>query len=326
MSVLLLPADTPREAWLAERRSGIGASEIAGVLGVSPWVSAFALYWRKVGVLDDDVDTERLEWGRRLEEPIARKFAEDHDWLDVRPSGLYRSTARPWQLATPDRELTELGDGPLVSVLECKSDNSWDGWGDAGTDEVPVYYRAQVLWQMDVLGLDVAYVACLFGGRTYREYVIERDEADLQVMRAAGEAFWRRVQDGEPPDLDGHDATAAVLKALHPDLEDVDVEVPHALAERYRLACRMHKEAAETKAQLDNELRGFIGNGRRAVHDGEKLATRSVYDRKAVDLDRLRADHPDLVREYTTTSTVQKLVPASTRNSKPKTIREAVHA
>ncbi|MBO0875326.1 MAG: hypothetical protein J2P19_18235 [Pseudonocardia sp.] len=63
------------------------------------------------------------------------------------------------------------------ALLEIKHSASYDGWGDEGTDEIPVYYRAQVLWQMDAFGLDTAYVACLFlASHTIREYVLTMDE------------------------------------------------------------------------------------------------------------------------------------------------------
>ena len=68
-----------RERWLLERRSGIGASEAAAVLGLSPWKTPLALYAEKIGAVaakDLAAESEAVEWGKRLEEPIAQAYAE----------------------------------------------------------------------------------------------------------------------------------------------------------------------------------------------------------------------------------------------------------
>ena len=37
-----------REEWLEWRRGGLGGSDVAGVLGVSPWATPFSVWWSKV--------------------------------------------------------------------------------------------------------------------------------------------------------------------------------------------------------------------------------------------------------------------------------------
>src|SRR5262245_52949583 len=76
VTVTLAP-DIDRAAWLEARRKGIGASEIAAVLGISPWESPFSLYWRKVNGWDYEPSSE-MEWGTRLEPVIAEKYANNH--------------------------------------------------------------------------------------------------------------------------------------------------------------------------------------------------------------------------------------------------------
>ncbi|MGH3627235.1 MAG: YqaJ viral recombinase family protein, partial [Sciscionella sp.] len=41
---LVLGADAPREQWLAERRKGIGGSDIATLLGINPYQSEYELW------------------------------------------------------------------------------------------------------------------------------------------------------------------------------------------------------------------------------------------------------------------------------------------
>lgn len=337
-AVELLPAELANPAnpdWHKLRRDGVTASEIAAVLGISPWDSPFSLYWQKVNGWVTD-DNEAMATGRRVEPVVADWWTDAHDPhanLAVVRAGLYAHPDRPWQLATPDRLIymgcagctvwdyeqrpdTRCEDcgsvghtGSPLSVLECKWTGSWDGWGDEGTDDIPVYYRAQVLWQCDVLGVDEWHLAVL-GPGGFRAYAGRRDERDLDIMRHAGEQFVARLAAGDPPDVDDHSATLATVKRLHPDLVDEQVEISPATAAGYRRARALKAAAQRLCDRFEARLRSEMGAARVAVHDGQKLATRSIYDTARVDTKRLRADHPGLAADYATTSTTDRLTPA----------------
>jgi putative phage-type endonuclease len=310
MTALPVRADTEAE-WLAARREGVTASEIAVVMGLSPHESPFALYHRKRGGLAV-ADNDAMRIGRHLESLVCEMFTERYPGLLALGNGrgLFAHPDRPWQMATPDRLLHEHGGpysgGPsgldsLLAVLEAKTAASYDGWGEDGSDEIPVHYRCQLLWQMDVMGVDAGYVACLFlHSRQLRVYEVALDEtaaADLKLMREEAALFLdRHLRAGIEPDVDWRPATAEMLKRLHPDLEDRDVTIAEDLAGRYRAACSGVKDAEKLKAQAENEIRAALGSGRRALGpDGQVIATRQVYEVKA---------------HVRSACTVNKLVPA----------------
>jgi putative phage-type endonuclease len=299
--VCVLPAGADREKWLAARSRGLGASEIAAVLGLSPCQSPFGLYWAKIQGWRVEPTEEMLN-GLRLEPAIADWWAETQDPnenLRIVHAGLYAHPERRWQLATPDRLIyldldCDLGDpwARPLAVLECKwVAQSWDGWGEPGTDDIPVHYRAQVLWQCDEMGVDSWHLAAL-GPGGFRAYKGRRDEDDLRVMREAGRCFWTRIEQGEPPELDAHPATLRALKALHPSLADRDQEVSPATTDGYRRA-RALKARAEATADLwEARLRAEMGDARRAVCGGRFVASRSIFKvaetvRHAYEVDRL---------------------------------------
>jgi putative phage-type endonuclease len=330
--VELLPPDAHRTpGWYERRKPGISASEIAAVLGLSPYESPWSLWHRKKGLLEPQPDNEAMEWGRRIEALIVAKFAERHPEFHVRPLGLCASERRPWQLATPDGAVEDVDRGPgtvavaaLLAGVEAKTTDSWDGWGDEGTDDIPVLYRCQTLWQADVLGVDCVYLPALSRGKDYREYVVVRDdaaEADLIVMRLAAQQFLASLEGDEPPPLDAHPATTKTLRALHPTVEDADVVVPLELAATY-VEARLTMELA--KIDLDgatNELLAAIGDGRRAVDpEGRRVATRIVSERRSLDTKALAADHPELAKKYQRTTTVAQLR-AAPAPKKKETIR-----
>lgn len=299
-AVLVCDADTPRPEWLEARRAGIGASEIAAVIGISPWESPFSLYWRKREGWETEASDE-MATGTRLEPVIADWWGDVHDpheHLAIEPGGLYRSAERPWQMATPDRLIhptcagcddgppepccdclgTGLG-GPAWAVLECKWTSNWDGWGEPGGDDIPVYYRTQVLQQCDVMGVDEWHLAVL-GPSGFRAYQGKADPGDVAILRAKGAAWWTAFTAGIEPDIDAHSQTLAVVRRLHPDITDEQATVTAPTADGYRRAQALASRADATKRQFAARLRREMGGAKTALHpDGRKVASRSVNDR-----------------------------------------------
>jgi putative phage-type endonuclease len=318
--------------WHKLRRAGISASEIAMVLSISPWGSPFSLYWAKREGWETE-DSAEMRAGRYAEPAVAAWYAEHGPDEDVvlRRAGLYAHADRPWQLATPDRLIcldricgrcdAGLAREPctcaddLVSLLECKYViGGWEGWGEEGTDDIPVYYRAQGLWQADVLGVDRVVVAA-WHAADFRAYVVRHDEKDLRMMRTAARSFLDRMEAGDAPDIDGHSETIRALKLIHPSIEDVDLEVPVELAEGYRRARAARSRADGLVDRYDARLREALGSARRLVCNGHLVASRSIYDQSGdmVELDSLDADPPIVDRlnpgraaNYLTPKTVKK--------------------
>lgn len=280
--------------WYAQRRKGIGASEIAAVMGISPWESPFSLYWRKVEGWEVE-ETDRMRTGTLLEPAIAAWAAEtidpNNNWADFVPGWLIAHYERPWQLATPDRIVrlqcetcpgglmcTHEAQARPLAPLELKWTGSWDGWGDEDTDQIPVQYRAQVLWQCDVLGVDEWYVAVL-GPSGFRLYRGRQDPKDIAVMVEAGRRFMARIEAQDPPPIDDHSATLTTLKLLHPDLDDETVTVPDDVAEGYLRAVRMVKLAEKVRDRYEIQLRDLAGSARRIESwSGKKVATHVITD------------------------------------------------
>lgn len=261
--------------WHAARAAGIGGSEIAAVMGISPYESRFSLWHRKQGLIAPVEESEEMFWGKVHEPGIAARFASLHPWL-VKPEPTYARHERPWQIANPDRQVYRT-DRPN-ELLEIKTARDDHGWGRTGTDDIPVHYRAQCLWYLDVTGARVCHVAVLIAGSEYREYVVDYDETDALAMREAGAEFMRTVRQHERPDIDGHAATFQTIKALPEGQDDIDIEVSQADRDRYFAALDAAKAADAEKRAAAGVLLDQIGTGRRAVHDRSPVATRTVRD------------------------------------------------
>lgn len=268
------PSGTKRFRVLREK--GIGGSEIAAVMGLSPYESPFSIWHRKArpgSGFGEVQQSEAMYWGTVDEPNIAARFAELHPEYVIVEAPLYTAKDRPWQIASPDRILVDVETGAR-SVLEIKTSQFDTYWREGP----PLHYRCQVLWYLDVLGLDEAIIACRFGGVELREYTIARDDADMKAMRAAGEAFMQSLAAGEQPSLDGHTATYATVKKLPEGLEDVDISVPREDAVAYAHAIQQMEEAESALRLARSRLLQTIGSGRRAVCEGVTVATRTVRD------------------------------------------------
>ena len=100
------------EEWLSYRRRGIGGSNAAAILGISPWRTAWDLYYDKLSVVKADMDENwvALEMGHLLENLVARIFAKKTGLRIFQRKVMFQHPLYPWMLADLDY-LVELPDG-----------------------------------------------------------------------------------------------------------------------------------------------------------------------------------------------------------------------
>ncbi|MEU0808741.1 lambda-exonuclease family protein [Streptomyces sp. NPDC005970] len=298
--------------WHAARADGIGGSEIAAVLGVSPHESRFSLWHRKKGLVAPVEETDVMYWGKIHEPNICAEYAKRHPDQLVTTSGTYRALGRPWHIANPDRLLLPVCGcglhrpnccdpddcGPCcedcptcptqgvrpVEVLEAKTSRDDEGWGEEYTDQIPIHYKAQCRWYLAALGAPRCRVAVLIAGSEYREYMVEPDPVDTSLMLGQGQAFIESLRDDIRPDIDGHTATYQAIRELPEGLDDIDVEIPTALRDRFHTAQDAAWAADDELTACKGLLLDHIGTGRRAVCERERIATRTVRDGRTYQL------------------------------------------
>lgn len=260
------------QEWHNARLGRLGASEIAAVMGLSRWQSPFSLWHLKAGNVTPQVDREWMEWGRDQEALIARRFRRQHpDWRLSR-CGLYANRVRPWQVSQPDRVL-HLG-GRRLAALEVKTDRYGDDWGPQGSDDIPIYYRCQAMWQMDTFGWTECHFAVLITGVDYREYVVRYDADEAELLRAEAQRFIDSIDAGIPPSIDEHTATYRAVRELHPDIDDVEIEIDEDLARQYIAALADLDAAEETKRFAASRVLAAMGRARRAISAEQRIAIR----------------------------------------------------
>ncbi len=208
--------------WHAERRSGIGASDIAAVAGLSRYRGPFDVYADKVGLAAPLVDTPQMYWGRALEPVVAAEWAKRHETRIRHRTKLFRHPQYPWAIAHLDYDLPGTDE-----VLEIKTAGHYAAheYGEDGSDQVPTEYLFQTQWELFVTGKQTAHLAVLIGGHSYHDYVIPRDAGLIENLRTIGEDFWlNHVAVQVPPEMDGSAAASRFLAERYP--KDSGEEVP----------------------------------------------------------------------------------------------------
>ena len=202
-----------REEWLEARKAqGIGASEAAAIVGLSPWMSKNELWYIKTGkkIAKDLSGNAAVEQGIRMEGAIRTVFAARHPEFQVEHHAydiLYQ-TERPWLFATLDGEITEsFADSSVKKYpLEIKTSTprgkaDWDKWSDG---KIPDNYYIQILHQMLATGWEKAYLTAFLYGKEdiiIREYdFLRKDcEADLEWLLKEETEFYKSVVSGQKP-------------------------------------------------------------------------------------------------------------------------------
>ena len=249
-----------RDEWLAHRASGIGASEIAQVLGESPFGSALSLYAQKIDAYDRDLsDSEPVYWGQRLEGVILEAYSERTGRPTRRAGQLLRSTAHPWALCTLDGETSLPAEPDAWWPLEIKNSSSFHA--DAWENGPPAHYYLQIQQQMLVTGAEKATIAALLGGQRMVWADVPRDETTIRRIIYHGERFWSRVQGREPPAPDGTEESKRALASLYPDGSGIVVMPGSALDAADRLeSVKAELKALESeKTLIENTVRAAIG-------------------------------------------------------------------
>lgn len=287
-AVPLIDETATEEQWLAARRQGIGASELAVAMGRSPYSSPFALWHAKRGGWDMPRTEEQMV-GLALENAVADIWARENaeTYHVATPSiRLWGHPTFRWLMCTPDR-LAVSADGRWIPV-EVKTDEGGKEWGSAESGDIPFHHRVQVWVQCSVFGAPYGYVARLgrkSAGRKYTTYRVDYDPAAFAECLAAGEKFMASVRADEEPEIDAHKATTAALEQLYPmSADDVDVDevavVPAELASQW-VQCRENaRQAKRLSVLVDNRMRAAMGSaGVAMTPDGQRIVKRSVYER-----------------------------------------------
>ena len=322
----LVLADTThlaRPDWLELRRKGLGGSDAAAVLGISPFRTAQDLYFDKLGVVtaDDQENWVALEVGTLLEPLVARIFEKKTGLKVYQRKCMFQHPQYPWMLADLDY-LVDLPDG-TTAIVEIKTTNynAKDKWWYNGAEIVPVYYEAQGRHYMAVTNLNRVYFCCLYGNNEDEVMIrhIDRDMAYEAELIALEKDYWHNhvLAKVPPPYTEDGDL---ILESLRRRLGSADTDAPPVeFTKAQSIRIKRYLELQEEKNLREKDVKKFdaemqrlkglivadMGGSCSAICEDGCTVTWKPVRKVGISkdsLERMKEVHPDIYAEYATVS------------------------
>ena len=277
------------------RKTGIGGSEVAAILGLDDFSSPYKVWLAKTGRETSSSNNKYTEAGLILESAVAEYFEQRTTYRIIKSSAKSKTFTHPqyeFAIGTPDRQYMipkVVGRG----ILECKTTQY-------AYDDIPEKWFIQLQWYLGVMGSAFGSVAWLEHGLDfkYREYTYDREFFDYLMNSVA--TFWNDhvVKDVPPEPI---------------NVDDVNrIYTRHAEGKRLEATIEMigvHSEllsVREAIAELQAKEKAMVDSVKMVMLDAEIVATgiqplftwKTAKDSMRFDEDKFKEDNPELWEKY----------------------------
>jgi len=269
--------------WHAVRARHVGSSEVSVLFDLATEDtpayarSKFGLWHIKAGnAPPPPIDNPRVTWGTRLEAIIAEGASEENKW-PIQKGGYFSDITTPGLGCSLDYVIdydpNEIGPG----VLEIKNvdwlvhKKKWD-------TEPPPHILLQLMHQLAASGYQWGAVCCLVGGNDLRTYRYKARPKLIAEIRRKVTAFWKSIDEGIEPTVDGSETASHVLRSLFPNVIDDAIDL--SSNNEWSEAAHAFYEAGEARkaanAEYDlakNRVVKLLGDRKRGYGGGWSVNT-----------------------------------------------------
>ena len=307
------------EKFLAGRKKGIGGSDVAAILGFSPYKSPYQLWLDKTGRSErSESQSESAHFGHLLEDVVAKEYSRRAGVKVQRVTQQLSLPDHPWAIGNIDRAIinpeisgnVRFKDGKLTTdqLLECKTASEYLAklFGEEGSDQVPDYYLTQCLWYLLLSGCQFIDLAVLIGGNKFRMYRIERDEDLIDSIFRQVKAFWfNHVVADVPPDPTCFDdvlhrwSKHVVGKQVEADLKHIKLAEELITVQNRQKADKVRED--EIKLQIVTTMQ----DAEMMISQGKSICTYKEQSSTRIDSTLLKKEEPDLFAKYSKTSSTR---------------------
>lgn len=311
-----------------DRSKFLGGSDIAAVIGLSPWLTPVELWMQKTGRTPREEPTaarkKMFARGHKLE-PFIRDMVIDK----LRDMGLtvqlvainqrYADKDHPFLACEIDFELLLTGEieiGGQLHVLknehinaDAKSVSSFarKKWGEEDTEDVPIEYAAQFMHGLGITGRGRCLVAALRSFDDVDIYWTNRDDETITAMREKAVMFWN---DCVLADVAPDPFTFSDIKLLFPldngQATDATPEIAEKVSQLRDVKARI-KVLEDQETALTFEVGEFISPNAILKFGGKEIATWKAQATTRLDQKLLKQEMPDIAAQYSNTTTSRVL-------------------
>lgn len=198
-----------REEWLLYRKTGIGASEVGSILGLSPYKSSIELFYEKIGEsVGFNVENIFMFMGSRQEDFVAEMWqywagSEESLMANYNAGNIVRKCQRvnafvrnpkyPWLFVSLDRKINKTA-GRGEGALEIKTLSGYES--DKWAAGIPPSHIVQVQTQVTVCEFLFGELATLKDGRRFDVLPFDYNRDISEGILEKTEVFWKKVETG----------------------------------------------------------------------------------------------------------------------------------
>lgn len=297
-----------RADWLTLRHANISSTESAALFGLGAYVTPYELgiLKRDKAVLEDDDPTERMQWGSRLQEAVAKGISDDYG-VKVRRITGYAIHSSCQLGASFDYEIVGVkknDDGTEVEVednilqqmyrdlgpgvLEVKNVDRIvfrkDWKLEDGQLEAPPQIEIQVQHQLEAIQTRAwSAIGVLVGGNEAILIVRDYDKEFGEQIRAKVDQFWADLKEGKLPPVT-LPADVEIIRRIYLSSSPGKVYDGGKDSELAELCAAYHQHAEEAKAaeasrkSVSARILMKIGDAERATAPGFTISAGTVAE------------------------------------------------
>lgn len=274
-----------RELWLMNRKTGIGGSDVAAILGLSPWRTAVDVYMDKVSPETKEIGSVAMRRGQFLEPLIVELYAEatgNEVWHN-KENESWTHPIDTFLKTTPDGVVTHLNGARSVFEAKSAAGRGAQHWFDG----VPAFYATQIQHEMYVMGFDSAELAYLINDDFAYLSVSKRDDYADTVVPILHDFWMNHVlpeKFPEPRTIEDYkrvyaqsvagsttQASMEMLNALDQLLYYKDLEGRQSV---------IMKQTKEKISELDLEVRAYMRDFETLLYEDQILLTYKTASNK----------------------------------------------
>jgi len=287
-----------------DRKTFIGGSDTAAILGLSPWKTPLQIYLEKTGEWVEEITPAKqkiFNRGKRFEPVVAEMLIDEltergHD-VEVMARN-QRYTDHEFDFLAAEIDLDLLVDGLEINA-EIKTVHPFAAkdWGELNSDEMPLHYVAQIVHGQMVTERGKTVVAALIGTDDLRLHFVHRDEELINHVRERELAFWKMVQDRtQPPPINPED----VMRLYEWDDGDpiqANLEMVEHVDRLRDLKAKI-RTLNKQKEEIEKEVKLYMGPNAILLHDLMPLVSWKSHVATRLDIKRVKEDDPKVFEKY----------------------------
>lgn len=281
-----------KEDFRTLHQRGIGSSEIASVVGVNTYQTAYLLWEVKTGRSPQFEGNKYTRAGHMLEPVIVEYFREETGAgieKGFESDITFFHKHHPHILCTPDRFFELNG---KRGIVECKSTQR-----RIDPEELPMSWMAQLQYQLGICGLEFGAIAWLERGLEFGYVMVDFNQGLFDALVSEANEFWKHVKNDTPPPAQNSSDICRIYNTVKDKRIIATNETYDAYLKLNHVRGKM-AELEEQKYELEEQLKMILKDAEVIIHNDEPIITWKECSTTRIRTKELRENRPEIYESY----------------------------